>query len=143
MRKLVSVFVLLALLLSALPGIAIAQGPPPGTADGGEAQGQPIPGSGNVEPLRLYDAGPNFGTPLSALTPDPPPPAPDEYEECDWVWVIDQCFPGHMDTGCRSICSTGCNFIPDWRAKAACYAGCNAACWVPSYCTGHWEWFCG
>ena len=143
MRKLkfVSVFVLLALLLSAGPGAVIAEEPPPQVVGVGDLLGQPIPADDNTVPL--WGCGANLGPtpPLSALTP--PPPVPDNYENCNWVWVTDQCFPGHMDTNCRYGCTVGCSaLISDRPVWLACVAACNAACWVPSYCTGHWEWFC-
>jgi len=63
---------------------------------------------------------------------------------CRWYCTQTVYHPGHVDIGCRAWCWAGCSFIPDWKAKAACYMGCQAACWVFGWteCVKR-EWFCG
>lgn len=63
---------------------------------------------------------------------------------CAWYCTETVYHPGYMDSNCRYWCTVVCSFIPDWRAKAACIAGCQLACWVPSWteCV-KWELLCG
>jgi len=138
-RKVCLIFVLLALTLNMLTGIALAQELPP------EALNKHTPG---VEQAERPQTCKEYKSPLLALPPEPSPPIPpgnviQEFEHCEDVYVIDQCFDGHMDTECRYWCGLGCSFIPEWPAKLACILACNGACWVPSYCVGHWEMVCG
>jgi len=133
--KFVSVFVLLALLLSVVPGATLAKEPPP------ELQ----------TPERFISVGESFtplrgcgaNTPPASPFPSPTltPPAPDLYEHCDWVQVMDECFPAHYTSGYGG-CRTLCDLISGGPAQTACYAGCWLTFYVPSYCTWHWEWFC-
>ncbi|MGC9396797.1 MAG: hypothetical protein ACP5J4_18285 [Anaerolineae bacterium] len=109
MRKFVLIFVLLALTLNMLTGIALAQELPP------EALNKHTPDVEQAERPQTYK---EYKSPLLAPTLEPSSPIPpgnviEEYEYCDWVWVIDQCFDGHMDTECRYWCCAGCSFIPD------------------------------
>jgi|GEM_PF-4853337 len=132
--KFVSVFVLVALLLSVMPGATLAKEPPPEP----QTPDRFIPVVGeSFTPLR----GCSANTPPASPFPSPTltPPVPDSYEHCDWVWVVDECFPGYFNPGYGG-CRTLCDLISGGPAQTACYAGC----WLTfsSYCTGHWEWFC-
>ena len=132
--KFVSLFVLLALLLSVSPGAVLAKEPPPEL----QTPERFTPVGESFTSLRGCGANTPPASPFAS--PTPAPPAPDSYEHCDWVWVVDECFPGYVDGACAAICEAGCS----WAGgnPLACLAGCAGLCYVPSYCTGHWEWFC-